>query len=87
MLGDVILIAPVIVQGATSRDVILPSGCWIDGNNETVYEGNQTLKNYPAPLEVLPYFIRQTCSPSTSDTERASLSIFIILVAILNIFL
>ncbi|KAJ3631195.1 hypothetical protein MTP99_012339 [Tenebrio molitor] len=59
LLGETILVAPIIEEGATSRDVVLPSGSWKDGNDGTVYEGPQTLKDYSAPIDVLPYFIKQ----------------------------
>ncbi|XP_018321537.1 myogenesis-regulating glycosidase-like [Agrilus planipennis] len=59
MLGEDILVAPVIVEGAVSRDVYLPQGTWIDGNSGTEYEGRQTIRNYSAPLDTLPYFIRK----------------------------
>lgn len=54
MLGDKILVAPVIEKGAVTRKVILPNGSWRyqDG---TVYEGGVTVE-VPAPLDVLPYF-------------------------------
>ena len=57
MLGDRFMVAPVLSMGATSRDVYLPSGTWADFWNGTIYQGGQTLKAYPAPLEVLPVFI------------------------------
>jgi alpha-glucosidase len=59
LLGEEILVAPVVVLNAVSRDVYLPKGQWKDGNNGTVYTGPVTLLNYPAPIEVLPYFIKQ----------------------------
>ncbi|KAL1505265.1 hypothetical protein ABEB36_004866 [Hypothenemus hampei] len=59
LLGEDILVAPVVVEGAISRDVYLPQGQWKDGNNGTVYKGPITLKSYSAPIEVLPYFIKQ----------------------------
>ncbi|XP_044741376.1 myogenesis-regulating glycosidase-like isoform X2 [Chrysoperla carnea] len=59
LLGDKILAAPVVVEGAVKRDVYLPSGKWKDGNNGSVYEGGRTLKDYPAPIDVLPFFVRQ----------------------------
>lgn len=53
------MVAPVIIEGATSRDVFLPPGEWVDGNNESaVYNGPTTIKDYPAPIEILPYFFR-----------------------------
>lgn len=48
-----------VVEGATSRDVYLPKGEWKDGNDGTVYTGPTTLFDYPAPIEILPYFIKQ----------------------------
>ncbi|EFA02566.2 myogenesis-regulating glycosidase [Tribolium castaneum] len=59
LLGENILVAPVIQEGATSRDIVLPTGSWKDGNSETVYKGPQILKGYAAPIDTLPYFIRQ----------------------------
>lgn len=53
------MVAPVIIEGATSRDVFLPSGAWVDGNNQSaIYEGPTLIKDYPAPIEILPYFFR-----------------------------
>jgi len=52
-------VAPVIEEGKTERDVYLPAGTWKDGNSDQVYTGKQWIRNYAAPLSVLPYFIRQ----------------------------
>ena len=54
LLGDKILVAPVIERGATTRAVHLPRGEWryCDG---TVYSGGG-LVTVDAPIEVLPYF-------------------------------
>ncbi|XP_030026572.2 myogenesis-regulating glycosidase [Manduca sexta] len=59
MLGEGLLAAPVVEEGAVSRDIYLPSGSWRDGNSGDVYEGPRWLRDYPAPLDVLPYFIRE----------------------------
>ena len=56
MLGDDMLVAPVIEKGARVKNVILPKGKWQSPNGE-IFEGGQTIK-YPAPLEVVPYFIK-----------------------------
>ncbi|KAH1021221.1 hypothetical protein HUJ04_010760 [Dendroctonus ponderosae] len=73
LLGEDILVAPVMEQGATSRDVYLPEGSWVDGNDPAVkYEGPIWL-DYNAPLDVLPYFIKET--PRT--TCRSSKPTFI----------
>lgn len=58
MLGDTILVAPVIVKGATSRNVYLPAGRWMDGNNGNIIEGPKSFI-YNAPIDVLPYFFKQ----------------------------
>ncbi|KAG5672943.1 hypothetical protein PVAND_003030 [Polypedilum vanderplanki] len=59
LLGDKILVAPVIEQGKTSRDVYLPIGKWRDGNDDQIYEGGKLIENYQAPLDKLPWFIRE----------------------------
>ncbi len=56
--GNEVLVAPVTSQGAVERDVLLPSGVWIDWNNPAVsYEGPSEIV-CKAPLEVLPLFVR-----------------------------
>lgn len=56
MLGDDILVAPVTADGERTRKVRLPEGSWeyIDGN---IYTGGGT--EVPAPVDILPYFIRK----------------------------
>ncbi|XP_054278064.1 myogenesis-regulating glycosidase-like [Macrosteles quadrilineatus] len=58
MLGEDLLVAPVVQKGATSRDIYLPCGRWKDENSHRVYHGQQWLRNYQAPLDILPYFSR-----------------------------
>jgi len=60
LLGDKILSAPVVQQGKTSRDVYLPAGAWKDGNSGEIHnlETGTWLRNYQAPLDILPFFIR-----------------------------
>jgi alpha-glucosidase (family GH31 glycosyl hydrolase) len=59
MLGDTILAAPVLDDGARARDIYLPVGTWVSGNDGASYTGPTWLRNYPAPLDVVPYFIKQ----------------------------
>jgi alpha-D-xyloside xylohydrolase len=58
MFGPAFLVAPVTEQGATSRQVYLPSGTdWYNyWTNERV-KGGQTI-NVPAPIETIPLFVR-----------------------------
>jgi alpha-D-xyloside xylohydrolase len=57
MLGDQIMLAPVVDQGATSRKIILPAGTWHDFWSDKVWEGPSVI-DYPAPLDVLPVLVR-----------------------------
>ncbi|XP_050054629.1 myogenesis-regulating glycosidase-like isoform X3 [Aphis gossypii] len=64
LLGENILVAPIIVEGATSRDIYLPFGLWRDENhpNSHLITGRKWLRNYPAKLDILPWFTRVTLS-------------------------
>jgi alpha-glucosidase len=58
LVGENILVAPVIEQGKTARIVYLPEGIWIDYWTGEVYEG----KNYiikEAPLDTCPIYIKE----------------------------
>lgn len=82
-LLDDILVAPVLEQGATSRKIYFPQGTWRD---ETIKDADliigPTWKDYPASLDVLPYFTRIT----TSSSSTLSPSLFVILIVSLLIF-
>lgn len=58
LLGDKILVAPVLELGQRQRDIYLPIGHWKDGNSEKTYNGPTWVKDYPAGLNILPYFFR-----------------------------
>ena len=47
-------------EGAVTRDVYLPSGTWRDGNNMEAepVTGPTWIRDYQAPLFVLPYFVK-----------------------------
>lgn len=67
--GRDVLVAPVLTEGARSRNVYLPGGSrWIDMNNtESVYAGGSTAAAYPAPLGTLPLFVRAGAFIPTAD--------------------
>ena len=56
MLGDDILVAPLVNEGTRTRTVCLPEGEWeyVDG---IVCTGGRTV--VPAPMDVLSYFIKR----------------------------
>ncbi len=55
MLGDDMLVAPVLKKGATSRELILPKGNWKDWNGKVI-KGSKTI-NVEVGLDDVPYFI------------------------------
>jgi len=58
LLGDDILVAPVLLPKMRQRDIYLPPGNWQDHWTKQSYNGPVLIKDYPAPLEVLPFFER-----------------------------
>ncbi len=56
VLGNDIIVAPVIKKGAQSRTVVLPKGKWLDECGKK-YKGGQVIK-INVPLERLPYFTK-----------------------------
>lgn len=57
LLGDDILVAPVVVPGATRRLVFLPPGEWVDWWDGLRYRGPDQV-TVPAPRERIPLFVR-----------------------------
>lgn len=62
MLGPNVLVAPVITQGASSRSVYFPAGCWRRPQSGRVLHGPRSVV-IRAPLTQLPYFIRCATQP------------------------
>ena len=55
-LGDSIVVAPVVTQGATSRSVTLPAGDWLSWWDGSAHSGTF---DAPADLDTLPLFIKR----------------------------
>lgn len=63
MVGDQILVAPIVQKSKRQRLVYLPAGEWVDFWNHQTYTGQQDIV-VQAPLDKLPLFIkRQTLLP------------------------
>ncbi len=58
MLGDDILVAPVLKKGATGREIVFPEGIWVGDDGTTVY--GQCTKVVEAPISRLPWYKRNT---------------------------
>ncbi len=56
MLGEDILVAPVITKGQTERTIALPNGKWLGYDGKT-YEGGKTI-TLRVSLSDIPYFER-----------------------------
>lgn len=57
LLGDSLLVAPVVERGASSRKLTLPPGGWVDWwTGELLMGGGEV--EVAAPLETLPLFVR-----------------------------
>jgi len=54
VLGNDIIVAPVVKKGARSRKVVLPNGRWMDENGKK-YKGGKVIE-IEVPLNRLPYF-------------------------------
>lgn len=58
LVGDSILVAPVVRPNAVWRSAYLPKGKWIDMRNGQEYEGRHTYK-IAAPLDEIPVFVKE----------------------------
>ncbi|HTQ08340.1 MAG TPA: TIM-barrel domain-containing protein [Polyangiaceae bacterium] len=67
MLGDALLVAPVLHEGALSRSVYLPPGTWVEWRSGHVHAGERTL-DVKAPLGAIPLFLRGGCAVPLWET-------------------
>jgi alpha-glucosidase len=59
LLGESVLIAPILDEGATSRTVYLPAGRWFDFYTGVIHDGPATVTLDALPLAALPIFVRE----------------------------
>jgi alpha-glucosidase len=62
LLGPEVLVAPVVTEGANSRTVFFPAGCWRSQDDGRTYRGPRSAV-VSAPLTQLPYFARCATRP------------------------
>lgn len=73
MFGPAFLVAPVTVQGATTREVYLPSGTdWYNYWTNEKVNGGQTIR-VDAPIDIIPLFVRAgSIVPTGAEIESTS---------------
>jgi alpha-glucosidase (family GH31 glycosyl hydrolase) len=59
LIGETLLVAPVIQEGARQRDIYLPSGTWRSYWKPDEKHQGGWLRDYPAPLDILPLFVKE----------------------------
>ena len=70
LYGENILVAPVTAASATSRNVYLPEGRWMNYNDKrTVYDGKKTI-TASAPLGTIPLFVREGAIVPRGDVVK-----------------
>ena len=57
LLGDRLLVAPVVKEGATTRSLYLPKGDWVNYWTDEITSGGKEV-TIPAPLEEIPLFVK-----------------------------
>lgn len=68
LMGDSLLVAPVVEKGAVTRDVIVPPGRWVaDDGTEVTGPKRLTVQ---APLSRLPYFVKTKDSCDANICRR-----------------
>lgn len=59
LLGDALLVAPILAEGATTRAVYLPGGRWFDFYTGVAFDGPTTVTREELPLAAFPIFVRE----------------------------
>lgn len=57
MIGSELLVVPIVIEGAVSRDVYLPGGSWYDFWTKKKIEGGKWMK-IDAPIDHLPLYVK-----------------------------
>jgi alpha-glucosidase len=77
LVGEDVLVAPVLSEGATSRHVVLPGGTWYDGDTGQPASGEVVV---PAGLDRIPWFLRAGAVLPTEEV-RDGRRLLVLLVA------
>jgi alpha-glucosidase len=69
MLGDNLLVAPVLSETSNYKTLYLPAGKWIDMRNQKIYNGKQWV-TVDAPIEEIPFFLKQGGFIPLQETQQ-----------------
>ncbi|CAH1796171.1 unnamed protein product [Owenia fusiformis] len=58
LIGEDIMVAPIIEKGKTSRDIYFPPGLWRDKMTKRNIIGGKWIRNVTVALDHLPYFLK-----------------------------
>ncbi|WP_414544043.1 TIM-barrel domain-containing protein [Nostoc sp. CCY0012] len=75
LLGDALLVAPIVEEGATSRTVLLPQGHWYDFWDDNLWEGAKEV-NLAAPREEIPVLVKAGSILPTEADGKLTLHIY-----------
>ncbi|KAL4234575.1 hypothetical protein ACF0H5_006216 [Mactra antiquata] len=56
LIGDSMMVAPILHAGKTARDIYIPQGRWLDNINDKKVEPKTWLRNFNVPLEQVAVF-------------------------------
>lgn len=71
LVGEQLLVAPVLEQGATRKMVYLPQGTWYEFETGKAYEGGQYYL-VDAPLDTCPIFVKEGSIIPTYDVRKST---------------
>ncbi|KAL0271579.1 UNVERIFIED_CONTAM: hypothetical protein PYX00_008634 [Menopon gallinae] len=57
-VGEELIVAPVIQEGTTEREVYLPAGVWKDGIDGSLRKGSRWIHKYRVPQTKIAYFVK-----------------------------
>ncbi|MBO8156242.1 MAG: DUF4968 domain-containing protein [Bacillaceae bacterium] len=72
MVGDNVIVAPILSPGVTDRAVYLPEGEWVDYFSGRIYEGKRVHLIH-AELDHLPVFVRRGTIIANGDTKQSTM--------------
>ena len=56
LVGDSLMVAPILEENAIQRDIYLPVGKWL-ADDGAIFSGPTLLRNISVPIERIPYFL------------------------------